>query len=68
MDHTRENSKSEPGVGWQEAVVSTTPAKRSATADAGYPIGVVSRLTGIQPSTLRIWGLATLPAESDRMR
>jgi DNA-binding transcriptional MerR regulator len=25
------------------------------TAGRGYPIGVVSRLTGIQPTTLRIW-------------
>jgi DNA-binding transcriptional MerR regulator len=29
--------------------------KEPSTTDTGYAIGVVSRLTGIQPTTLRIW-------------
>ena len=29
--------------------------KEESTTDTGYSIGVVSRLTGIQPTTLRIW-------------
>jgi DNA-binding transcriptional MerR regulator len=32
-----------------------TGAAPSDNAETGYPIGVVSKLTGIQPTTLRIW-------------
>ena len=32
-----------------------TTIQSNSTAAVGYPIGVVSRLTGIRPTTLRIW-------------
>lgn len=32
-----------------------TDAQPTETNEAGHPIGVVSKLTGIQPTTLRIW-------------
>lgn len=31
------------------------PTKSSNSTDSGYPIGVVSRMTGIHPETLRMW-------------
>lgn len=55
MDHAHENGKGDSRRVWPEARSGTARAQPAKSADTGYPIGVVSRLTGIQPSTLRMW-------------